>query len=334
MRRYWLCNARALDALAGALDPPDWEESGIPTTIICLDERALATCGPFARGAETQVVDATERGAFTQLMTRLIASDHARYIQLCTRAIADFAPSIELLRERLESAAPPMLRGQIAHVGSTATRFGASDQWRDPAGAPLRASLAPEGVWIESDLLRRSMADAPLDAAAPATLAALVLGASAAAGGVDEMRLIVGARFVEPDEDGDCAAVALDAFGAGADPAVIAAARADASGRYVIDDLALDDAEFARRLAAAPTPAPEWRARAAAGLARVDWLEVDQRLHWIRENARTRKARRDEERRRVELAAEIARLQARLRGPRLPARWKRGRLGKALGWWA
>lgn len=326
MRRYWLCGGAALDALDGAIDPPDWQEAAIATTIVCLDQSALDICRPFARGVETHVVDALDRSDFVGLVARLIASDHARYIQLCLSAVQDFEPAVELIRERLENDARSILRGRVVHVGPTGTWFGAADRLcRSPQDAAVRAALAPEGVWIEADLLRRALSDQPLPEASPAALADLMLRVARSAEDIVELPLVLAARFSVSPEGAALESLVLDALQSGAVAAVRAAVRADAAARYVIDNLALDNGEVLRRLEADPTPPSEWRARAAAALARVDRLEVEARHFWIQENARKRKSLRDEERRRADLAAELAR-------PRSEPP-SRGRIGKALRRW-
>lgn len=176
-RRYWLCSKGALDALDAAVDPPDWEDAGVATVILCLDADALAHCAGLA-GGDVAVIDATDPATFAEALGSRLAREQAARVQLCRHAVVDFAPALELVAE----SDAPMLVGQLADIGVAATIFG---------GAP-----APESMWLSPALLREALAANPLNGASDEALDGLLAEATRLAGQVELSPVILGARFV------------------------------------------------------------------------------------------------------------------------------------------
>lgn len=195
LRRYWLCASAALEALGAAIDPPDWEDPALPMTIVALDAKAHAVSEKLAATADhVRLVDASDSDDFPGLIERLIAGDHATHIQLCLNAVADFGPSIELLEQRLQRDEVPMIRGEIAEIGEVATRLGSTD-------LAIGVTAAPEAVWIETGLLRRALAETPLDDPGRTPLERLLAQAAHITPRVETTKLILGARFVVSSEN-------------------------------------------------------------------------------------------------------------------------------------
>lgn len=185
-RRYWLCSKDALDALAAAIDPPDWEDGGVATLIFCLDAQALAHCAGLADGDAT-FIDATDPATFADELASRLAREQAARIQICRHAVLDFAPALELAT----ASDAPMLAGQAADVGPTATALGAGP--------------VPEAMWLSPTLARQALAACPLAKPDAAGLDALLAEATRVAGQVELSPLILGARFVSGESSDEAA---------------------------------------------------------------------------------------------------------------------------------
>jgi hypothetical protein len=169
--RYWFADRAGLDALAAAIDPPDWEDTALPLTVFCDDEAVREDIA--ASVPDLPILALAEFAA-------VLGNETADYLQFAFRAIEDFGPGLELVMAKLETGEPDCLATDLLAVSQCEVGLSA-------------AAGAPEACWIRTDLLRGQAAGDPKAAFA---------GAVKAAQSSLHMPLIAGAVFTgEPGDE-------------------------------------------------------------------------------------------------------------------------------------
>ena len=186
-RRYWLANFDAITAIDSAVNPPDWGESPVPMTIMCLDSAALAAVKPQAGDDnDLELVDASDEGAFASVFAGLIAKEEAAYVQISGQAIEDFPASMSLVLEKLAEDEPTVLASTLLAVSRYRTDM-----------PEETSAVASRTTWVATSQLRALLSG--LSDFSPDALIAAI-DAKIAALEAEPMPLVTGAFYRNESE--------------------------------------------------------------------------------------------------------------------------------------
>ncbi|MGJ8536025.1 MAG: hypothetical protein ACSHW2_02630 [Parasphingopyxis sp.] len=151
VRRFWFADSAALVAIRDAEDPPNWDDGGPPTTVICLDTPAYEAMVRLAPEENLHIVNGCGAPHLGDIFRAELNREQARYLHFAFHAIEDFAPALELLGERLAQAETQALRTTMLPVSA----FGVGELTDEEAPSS-------ECYWIETGFLKTALAGADM----------------------------------------------------------------------------------------------------------------------------------------------------------------------------
>lgn len=102
LRRYWLADQNALDALEAAIDKPDWPFGAVPTTVFVLDPVIHPGIESFVTdSALVDVINVDTKTSLADTLTAALQDETASLVQITRHATLDFPVSVEVLAERV-----------------------------------------------------------------------------------------------------------------------------------------------------------------------------------------------------------------------------------------
>ncbi len=144
-RRYWFVDRASLKTLAGAIDPPRWEQTALPVKIFALDAFAWHQLGALSDiGEALEVVDVSGVGALKPALVEALDREHAAYVQFALRAVEDFGPALDLTLTKLAIERPDILISDLLKIG----------RYRTVLADTGDSMVKPEAIWISTILAR------------------------------------------------------------------------------------------------------------------------------------------------------------------------------------